>query len=263
VVLHGLEGSSRAAYVGGMLAASAARDWNGLALNFRTCGPTPARGTRLYHSGDTRDLPLVLARARKLWQTEAVGVVGFSMGGNILLKWLGEQSDDAPLAAAVAISVPFDLGACAAALDAGGLWPFIYRTRFLRTLRHKAARLAAAHPELLDTSAIRSCNTFGLFDQVVTAPLNGFADATDYWSRCSSAPWLPNVRRPTLIISSTDDPFVPTACIPRDGIAGNPNLSSWITERGGHVGFVAGTAWRPRYVVEEVALGFLAGALGA
>jgi uncharacterized protein len=261
VVLHGLEGSSRAPYVGGLLAAIDRLGWNGLALNFRSCGPSGERGARLYHSGDTRDLQFIVDRARQRWPGVPLMAVGFSMGGNALLKWLGEQGETAPVHAAIAVSVPFDLAVCAAALDAPGLWPAIYRRRFLRSLRRKALRIATERPDLLDAEAIRRSRTFAEFDDRVTAPLNGYADAHDYWARCSSSGFLARIRRPTLLVSSHDDPFVPAAAIPLGEIAGNPFLTTRFSERGGHVGFVAGSPWRPRYELEAVVLEFLSGVL--
>jgi predicted alpha/beta-fold hydrolase len=240
--------------VRGLLAAVEARGWNGAAVSFRSCGPTPVAGMRLYHSGDTRDLPLLVSRLRARWPGVALGAVGFSMGGNILLKWLGEEGEAAPLDAGVAVSVPFDLGACAAALDRPGLFPAIYRTRFLRTLRRKALAIAARYPGSLDTAAIRACATFARYDDLVTAPLFGFANAADYWARCSSAGFLSRIRCPTRIISSEDDPIVPGSSIPRAAIAANPLLDGRLMARGGHVGFIA----RPgRYAIDDLALEFL------
>jgi uncharacterized protein len=257
VVLHGLEGSSRARYVRGLLAAVEARGWNGAAISFRSCGPTPVSGRRLYHSGDTGDLPLVIERLRDRWSGARLGAVGFSMGGNILLKWLGETGEAAALDAAVAVSVPFDLAACAAALDQPGFFPALYRMRFLRTLRRKALAVAARFPGALDPTAIRACQSFARYDDIVTAPLFGFASAADYWARCSSAAFLARIRRPVRLVSSEDDPIVPGATIPRAEIAANPHLDGRLLARGGHVGFVTG-GWRRAYAVDALALEFLA-----
>jgi len=257
LVLHGLEGSSRARYVRGLLAAVDRLGWNAAAISFRSCGPTPVAGRRLYHSGDTGDLPLLLQRLRARWPGVPVGAVGFSMGGNILLKWLGEEGERAPLQAAVAVSVPFDLGACAAALDAPGFLQAVYRKRFLRTLRRKALALAARFPGSLDAQAVRACRTFARYDDLVTAPLFGFASAADYWARCSSASFLERIRRPVRLISAEDDPIVPGATIPREAIAANPHLDGCLLARGGHVGFVSG-GWRRTYAVDALALEFLA-----
>lgn len=261
IVLHGLEGSSRTAYVRAALAELERRGWNGLALNFRSCGPSPPRGARLYHSGDTRDFAFVVARAAQRWGNPRLGALGYSLGGNALLKWLGELKDEAPIAAAVAVSVPFDLAACARALDAPGFWPRVYRGRFLRTLRRKALALAAAHPQL-DRRALAEASTFTAFDDRFTAPMNGFRDAADYWAQSSSAGFLPFVRRPTLIVAAEDDPFVPAEALPRDAIAANPALTAWISAQGGHVAFVTGSLLRPRYLAERLAFAHLDRHLG-
>lgn len=258
LVLHGLESSARAPYVRGILAAVAARGWNGAAFSFPSCGPTPCRGTRLYHSGDTRDLPAVTERLAARWRPAAFAAVGFSLGGNVLLKWLGEDQARSPLAAAVAVSVPFDLAACAGAVDAPGFFSGIYRRRFLRSLRGKGLAVARLRPGLLDPRAVRACRTFAAFDEAVTSRLFGFAGAADYWAQASSAPYLPRIRRPTLILNAEDDPLVPAHTLPRAAIAANPFLEARFSPRGGHVGFVAGSPWRPIYFVDEAAARFLA-----
>ncbi len=258
LVIHGLEGSARSPYVRGMLAALDDRGWSGLALNFRSCGPTPPRGTRLYHSGDTRDFPFVVSEIRARFPGVPVFAVGFSMGGNALLKWLGEAGGGCPLDAAVVVSVPFDLGICATSLDGPGFWPAVYRARFLRSLRRKALRIAAC-TDGVDAAAIRGARTFAAFDEAFTAKVNGYDGAEDYWAHASSGPFVPRVRRPTLVIHAEDDPFVPVHAIPRDEMADNPAITAYVTPRGGHVGFVTGTALRPRYLVDELALAFLMG----
>jgi predicted alpha/beta-fold hydrolase len=256
LVLHGLEGSSRSAYVRGVLAGAQGRGWNGAALEFRSCGRSPVLGTRLYHSGDTRDLPVVLTQLRARWQGP-IGAVGFSLGGNVLLKWLGDEGDRAAVDAAAAVSAPFDLAACAAALDGPGFFPALYRRRFLRTLRRKALAVAARHPGALDAAAMRGCRTFARFDDLFTAPLFGFDGAADYWARCSSTASVPRIRRPTLVISAEDDPIVPAQALPRAALAANPAITAHILPRGGHVGFVAAPIWRPRYAAEAAVLAFL------
>lgn len=254
LVLHGLEGSSRAKYVRGLLAGAHARGWNGAGLNFRSCGPSPHRHPRTYHSGFTDDLQLAATTLRARWGRLAVA--GFSLGGNVTLKWLGEQGKDAAADAGVAISVPFDLARCAGAIDAPGFWGLVYRERFLDSLRKKALRTARAHPGVLDAEEIRGVRSFAAFDDVVTARLNGFRDADEYWTRSSSAQFLAGIRVPTLLVSADDDPMVPGESIPRAAVA-NSALDLRITKHGGHVGFVGGSVLRPRYVAEEWALAFL------
>ncbi len=262
LVLHGLEGSSRAGYVRGVLRAVEANGWNGAALNFRSCGPSPWRYARTYHSGHTDDLDDVVARLRARWGRVPVGAVGFSLGANVLLKWMGERGDAVPCDSAVAVSTPFDLGLCAAALDRPGLLPALYRRRFLRSLKRKALAGARRHPATLDAAAIRRCRTFCEFDGAVTAPLNGFRDALDYWDRCSSAKYLAAIRRPTLLLSAADDPIVPPEAIPTVEIESNPHLVLVLSARGGHVGFVSGTWRRPEFAAERWALAHLGASFG-
>ncbi len=254
VVLHGLEGSSRAGYARGILARAERRGWNGAGLNFRSCGPTPPRGVRSYHSGETTDLEFVVSRLP--WRP--LYAVGFSLGGNVLLKWLGEKGASAPIARAAAVSPPFDLAAAADALDSAGPWSAVYRGRFLRSLRRKALRTCARHPGSLDPAAVRGARTFASFDHVVTAKIHGFRDARDYWERSSCAQFLPGIRVPTLLVASHDDPIVPGRTLPRTAIEANPALTLRWSDRGGHVGFVTGPPWKPRFYAEEEIFSFLA-----
>jgi len=258
LVLHGLEGSARAPYVRGLLAGVAARGWNGVAVSFPSCGPTPSPQGRLYHSGRTEGLSEVLTLVRRRHPEVPVGAVGFSMGGNILLKWLGEEGARASLVASVAVSVPFDLGMCAARLDGAGFFSFIYRERFLRSLRRKALQRLAGHGGPFSREEVTAVQSFAAFDEVVTARVFGFASARDYWERNSSAAFLARVTVPTLAIAAADDPFVPATAIPQAAFASNPALTLALSERGGHVGFLGGSVLRPRFWAEEKALAFLA-----
>jgi predicted alpha/beta-fold hydrolase len=258
VVVHGLEGSAESPYVRGLLVRLARAGWNAAAFDLRSCGKLASGGSRTaYHAGQTADLSFVVQRLRQRWGAGPLGAVGFSLGGNMLLKWLGELGETSPLRAAVAVSAPYDLAASAAVVDGPGLWSAGYRGYFMRSLRRKALRLARERPADLDVGHIRRCRTFADFDARVTARLFGFASAEDYWARASCGPFLPDIRRPTLLVSAQDDPIVPAHSIPRDAIAANPALTLWLTRGGGHVGFVAGTPWRPVYAAEEAAVDFL------
>lgn len=157
------------------------------------------------------------------------------------------------------VSVPYDLGACASSIDAPGFWSYVYRERFLRSLRRKALAARHNYPEQLDELAIRACRTFADYDGAVIARLYGFASAQDYWTRCSARAFLATIRRPTLLISGADDPFIPPSAIPRDVIAQNPALTLYLADRGGHVGFIAGSPLRPRYFADDLTIDFLAG----
>ena len=265
VISHGLEGSSRASYVRGLAAAAARRGLAVAAWNFRGCSGEPNRLLRQYHSGETGDLGAVVGRLAAEDPSRPILLAGFSLGGNQLVKWLGERGDDlpAPVRAAVAISVPFDLEACASALDGSGFWPFVYRERFLRQLRRKALRKAQEHPGSIDAVAVRRSGTFAEYDGLVTARLHGFASARDYWRRCSAAAFVSAVRRDLLLLSADDDPLVPAPSIPVAQARDNPCITLEVTPGGGHVAFVAGTPLRPAFWAEERAVAFLLDRLAA
>jgi predicted alpha/beta-fold hydrolase len=263
IVLHGLEGSSRAGYVRGLLAELHLRGFGAIAVNFRGCSGVDNRLPRLYHSGDTGDLSHVVDRLVSEAPGRLLALAGFSLGGNVVAKYLGERGDAVPseVVSAVVISVPFDLAGCAAALDGPGLFSLLYRERFLRRLRAKALRKAARFPGLVDDRAIRRARSFSEFDEVATAPLHGFANARDYWTRSSSGPLLRHLRRPLLAIAAADDPFVPPSALPYDIERVNPLVTLEVTQAGGHVAFVEGLPWKMRRYAERRAAEFLAAAL--
>lgn len=259
LAIHGLEGSSQRSYILGLLALAADRGWRAVALNFRGCSGVPNRAPRLYHSGDSAELDWVIAELIKRDPGTPILPIGVSLGGNVLLKWLGEQGEEAPdeVRAAVAISTPFDLSAAAREMSRrSGL---IYTRFFLRTLKPKALRKAREYPELLDAKAIRKARNWRQYDDAVTAPLHGFRDAEDYWARSSSKSFLARIRRPVLLINAEDDPFIPASALPRTAVAESDWLHASFSSKGGHAGFVAGSLpWRPLYWAERRAVGFLA-----
>ncbi len=259
VVCHGLEGSSKAGYVRGLLAELRHEGIGGVAINFRGCSGELNRLPRFYHSGDTGDVAFVVERLRRERPGRAIGLAGFSLGGNVVAKYLGERGDDLPpeVRAGAVVSVPFDLALCARTLDQADFWSRIYRGRFLRRLRSKVVRKARLHPSLPHTRA-RTARTFREFDEHVTAPLHGFAGAEDYWRRASSGPLLPSVRRPLLILAAEDDPFIPPEALPRAAAAVNPHLTLEISREGGHVAFVHGPPWATMRHAERRAAEFLA-----
>jgi predicted alpha/beta-fold hydrolase len=261
LVLHGLEGTARSHYVGGLFRLAAARGWRAALLYFRSCSGELNRLPRFYHSGDTGDLDHVVRTLVDREPSVRIGAVGISIGGNVLVKWLGEQGDGAPeaLAGAVAISVPFDLVACARVMDQG-LQKVLYTASFMRSFRQKTRAKARAHPDFVDLRAALRARTFAAYDRVVTAPLHGFADEVDYWRRASSAPYLAHVRRPTLLINALDDPFIPAASLP-DPSELPPSVRAEYVKIGGHVGFVEGRPWRATSWGERRAIDFLAAAL--
>jgi hypothetical protein len=257
LVLHGLEGNNRSHYVRGLLRLAREAGWRGLVLNFRSCSGEPNRLPRFYHSGDTDDLDLVVRLLVEREPDLQIGAVGVSLGGNVLLKWLGERGDGAPgaLRACVAISTPYDLAACARVLDRG-FAKHTYTASFMRSFKQKVRDKDRLFPQFVDVSAAMRARTFAAYDRCVTAPLHGFADELDYWRRASCKPYLARVRRPALLLSAFDDPFVPIDALP-DPATLPPNIVAEFTERGGHVGFVEGPPWRPRAWAERRALAFL------
>jgi predicted alpha/beta-fold hydrolase len=244
LVLHGLESSSRAGYVRQLLTVLAARGWSAAALNFRGCSGSPHRQAASYSAGDVRDARWLLSRI-----SGPRAAVGFSLGGSVLLNLLVAEAASAGLFAAACVSAPYELAACARFLDSGrGVAP-LYLRHFLPTLKAKALVKATQFPALLDAQAIRAARGMRDFDHAVTARLFGFESAEDYYSRCSAGPRLAQVATPTLLLSAEDDPLAPASLMPRTTL-GNDALHVLRTAAGGHVGFVAGSALRPRFWAE-------------
>ncbi|MBI4636443.1 MAG: alpha/beta fold hydrolase [Candidatus Rokubacteria bacterium] len=258
LVLHGLEGSSGSHYVRGLLREARADGWRGVVLNFRSCSGELNRLPRFYHSGDTGDLDAIVQLLAGREPDLRLGAVGVSLGGNVLLKWLGERHLDVPgqLRGAVAISTPFDLAACARALDRG-LRRALYTANFMRTLRRKVRAKARSHGAFVDLRAAARARTFAEYDRAVTAPLHGFADEADYWRRASSGPYVARIRRPTLLLNALDDPFVPPETLPDPGRLPS-GVRAEFPAHGGHAGFLEGRwPWRSRSWAERRALEFL------
>lgn len=257
LLLHGLEGSARSGYIVELIRGAEARGWSVAALNFRSCSGAPNRLAHAYSSGDTKDPLTVLAK----WHAETTAptfAIGFSLGGNVLLKMLGQSGDAAQLTAAVAISVPFDLLQCVRALDGEG-WAFkLYMLRFLRTMKAKGLEKARRFPDRLDAKRIAAVKTVQGIDEAITAPLYGYANAAAYYADCSSGPWVAKIQTPTLLLSAEDDPLAPAQLLPAASRA-NPHVQFLATPHGGHVGFVEGSLWRPRFWAEAQALAYLDG----
>ncbi|HWV56957.1 MAG TPA: hydrolase [Longimicrobiales bacterium] len=264
VVLHGLEGSARKPYMLLAYRALTSAGITAVGMNFRGCSGEPNRARRLYHSGETGDLRTVLAHVATRFPGSPVGAIGFSIGGNVLLKYLGEEGDDArsTMHAAVAISVPFDLAAGADNIERGPMGK-VYTHYFMRSLRQKAVIARARLQGLCDVDAAIRARTLRDFDDALTAPVHGFADASDYYRRCGSCAFLHAIRVPTLLIQAEDDPFQRARDIPWGAIRSNPWLITAISRTGGHVGFIGGTPWRPLFRAEDEAARFVAHALKA
>lgn len=270
VALHGLEGSSYSVYVQGLLAQAQRRGWRGVAMNFRSCARDPEDlermipngRARLYHSGETEDVDFLLGTLAAREPASPLVAVGASLGGNVLLKWLGESAGrSALLRSAVSLSAPYDLAAGARHLESG--FRRLYLEPFLKTLRPKAFLAARRFPEAaarIDVEGVRRARTLREFDDAATAPLHGFAGADDYYAKSSSLSFLSRIRTATLCVSAIDDPFLPDWVLERaKGAASSGTIEFLTPPRGGHIGFVEG-AWplRPRYWAEETAVAYLA-----
>lgn len=262
LILHGLEGSSQRRYVRNLARELVVRGLRPVAMNFRGCSGEPNRGLRFYHSGETGDASWLLRLIGERFPGRQRGAVGFSLGGNVLLKMLGERDDGGAdlLDAAAAISVPYDLAAGSGLLEQSVMGR-LYSEYFLRSLRRKIHLKADTLGSRIDLDAARRASTIREFDDRVTAPLNGFRDAAEYYAECSSVRFLEGIRVPTLLLHAVDDPFLPPACIPHSQADRNDRVRLVVERRGGHVGFLEGSPRAPRFWGEETCASFLAGSL--
>jgi hypothetical protein len=260
VVLHGLEGKMTAKYAHGLFDLVRARGWSGDMLMFRSCDGEVNRARRFYHSGETTDCEFVVKRLVAENPGLQLVMCGVSLGGNVLLKWLGEQGGDAPkeLKRAAAVSVPFDLEAGARYMEHG--FAPVYVRHFLRTLSAKTLKKLELHPDLCDREKLLAARSFWDFDDALTGPVHGFTGAHDYYERSSSIRFIDKVRIPTLLMNAWDDPFLPPRILEevREIAKGNHNLYLDFTRRGGHAGWVAGQPWSQRYYMEERVVRWLA-----
>lgn len=249
VVLHGLEGSCRSKYAAAILEQIGRRDWGGVLMQFRGCSGEPNRRDRSYHSGDTGDLEFLLTTLTKRYPNRQIMAIGYSLGGNVLLKYLGQSTSDPKLVAAAAISVPFDLAAAANRLNRG--LSKLYQHHLVRSLQEKVRAKFAERPAPVPLDGLEKWNDFWSFDNNVTAPLHGFANADEYYTRSSCRQYLRTITIPTLVIHAADDPFLSVNAIPEsDELSATTELI--VTTRGGHVGFVGGrNPFNPRYWIDD------------
>lgn len=255
LLLHGLEGSARSLYAINLYRELARGSIRGVGINYRSCSGVPNRRARFYSAGATDDVALVHQRLAQLYPAAAIGLAGVSLGANLLLKYLGEpNAARGRVTAAVAISPFFDMNRSSHCFDSGA--GRRYAGRLLRSLKRKVAAKRALLQPLIDVPAALRARTVREFDDCVTAPLNGYRDATDYYTQNSSGQFLAAIATPTLIIRAVDDPFFDPLDIPRATLAANPQLSVALPATGGHVGFVAG--WRGPLWAERQAARFLA-----
>lgn len=256
IISHGLEGNSRQPYSLGMIKAFTSSGWDALAWNFRGCSGEPNQSVRFYHAGSTGDLKSVIQHAVRTGRYSRIALLGFSLGGSLTLKYLGDYASRLPkeVQQACVFSVPCDLYACAQSLAKG--INRVYLNRFLVTLKAKVEQKAKLYPELFSRVKIWKIQDFIDFDNIITAPFCGFKDAMHYYIECSSKRSIPHILVPTLIVNAENDPFLHPSCFPREECQKSPNVFFECPYDGGHQGFtkekVAGPYWS-----EERALEFL------
>lgn len=260
LVLHGLEGKITAKYAHGLLDQARRRGWSGDLMMFRSCDGEVNSARRFYHSGETGDADLIIGKLISEHPDIHLLVAGVSLGGNVLLKWLGEQGARVPaqVRCAAAISTPFDLEAASDYMTSG-LRP-VYVRHFLETLTAKTLQKLAKYPDLVEREKLLAVRTFREFDDLVTGPLHGFRDAHDYYVQSSSIGFLERIHVQTLLLNALDDPFLPVETLDRvrQVARGKPNLQLEFTKYGGHVGWVSGQPWNARYYMEERVVQWLA-----
>jgi uncharacterized protein len=244
ILSHGLEGDSSRQYITGMVRLLNAHGYDCLAWNYRSCGGEMNLQPRFYHSGETTDLDWVVRHAIGKGYTE-IYLMGFSLGGNITLKYLGERGTQLPpeIKKAVVFSVPMDLSACSHNINKRENW--VYAKRFLGTLKTKAATKGTTYPQHINVGLLNQVKTVWDFDHFYTGPLHGFEGAEDYYRRCSSKYIVQNITIPTLIVNAKNDPLVPYESLPIAEIEQIPHVWLELTTQGGHCGF------RPQMLADE------------
>lgn len=248
LILHGLEGCSQSHYVRGLVTAFARRNVRSVVMHHRGCSGEPNRLNRSYHAGETADLNTVLTHLHDREPNTPMGAVGFSLGGNMLLKWLGENPHSSLVMAAAAVSVPFLLAEGARRMERG--LSQIYQWRLIRLMKQSLNKKFAHRPAAVDLHQVSGLKNFWTFDDQVTARLHDFADVGDYYTRSSSRQFLSGINTETLIVHAEDDPLMTPSVIPREHeLSGTIQLE--LSRYGGHVGFVTGPMWRPQYWLDQ------------
>lgn len=258
ILLHGLTGSSESGYINGLQHTLLKQGFRSVVLNFRGCSGGSNNLARCYHSGDTEDINFLYQTLQEREPSVPMAVIGFSLGGNVLLKWLGEQADNLSLFAAIAVSVPLVLGTCATKLDVG--FSRFYRGNLIRELKdYMQVKLNHLHTignseeaeKILQLGDLSTIQSFWQYDDQVVAKLHGFDSAEDYYQQSSSRYYLNSIATPTLLIQAVDDPFMTKEVIPHEKEL-SKKVTMEITQGGGHVGFVSGiTPFQPNYWLEQ------------
>ena len=259
IILHGLEGSGESSYARMLMDAAFDLGWRSCVLHFRDCGDYRNRLPRRYHAGETNDLRYFLETLHKAPEAaENAGpllATGFSLGGNVLLKYLGESGDETPLRAAAAVCVPLNLHECAEALNTG--FSKLYQRYLLKRMKRAMGGKFNRHTAAFNWDKAMTARTFAEFDDWVTAPLHGFNGMQDYYDRCSSMKYLKDIERATLVINALDDPFMTPEVIPHEEML-SAHVTVEVSRAGGHVGFInGGSPWRPSFYLPQRILGFL------
>ncbi len=254
LILHGLEGNKDSPYAKGIMHTLSSAGYRCCLIHFRGCSDEPNRLPRSYHSGDTGDLQQVVDHIQKYLQRKIFAAIGYSLGGNALLKWMGEKGDDAEVNTAVGISVPFTLHHAAERMAKG--LSRSYEKHLVSRLQEKYRQKFSDTPSPLDIE-IDQMETFFLFDDQVTAPLHGFKDVNDYYEKSSCAQFLQHITKPTLILHAKDDPFMWPSSVPAENeLSADVRLE--LSEKGGHVGFISGTLpWKSEYWLDQRILAWL------
>ncbi len=261
VILHGLESSSESSYARMLMNTATQRGWRCCVLHSRDCGDYRNRLPRRYHAGETNDIRHFLRTLLDAGNDGPIVAAGYSLGGNVLLKYLGETGDASPLRASVAVCVPLDLHKCAEALNYG--FSKFYQRYLLKSMKESMARKFDRDTAAFDWERAVNARTFAEFDDAVTAPLHGFDGMADYYDRCSSVRFLKDIRVSTLIVNAVDDPFMTPDIIPGEEMLSEKVLLE-VSDTGGHVGFVeGGTPWRPKFYLPRRVLDFLSDQLGS
>ena len=257
IILHGLEGSSQSQYAKLLLNSAANQGWRAAVLHLRDCGGLDNKLPRRYHSGETNDLRFLInsLRSKNTKHDTKIVAAGFSLGGNILLKYLGEEGPNSGLNGAVGISVPLNLHHSAERLSKG--FSKFYQFLFIKTIKKRLRRKFDQNTNAFDWQHMMSAKTFADIDDAVTAPLHGFSGKDEYYDLCSSINFLPQIRTPTLIINALDDPFTtPEAIVNATDIPECVEIE--LPLKGGHIGFInGGSPWKPTYYLPNRIIGFL------
>lgn len=235
IILHGLSGSIKSHYAKSTLRALGRCGMRGVLMNFRGASGEPNRLPRGYHGGETGDLSTVIETLRRREPGTPIAAVGFSLGGNVLLKWLGEQGEDCPARAAVAVSVPLDLDLTTVRLTRG--FSRLYQRHILNCLKRDMRIKSRVIDLPFDMQKLAQVTSFRQFDDLITAPLHGFRNAAEYYKRCSARRYLGDIARPTLILHALDDPFIPPSVLPYESEL-TPQTTVELSRHGGHVGFI-------------------------